>query len=176
MRNGLRIIALRVLGDPDAADEAVQETLARAVTALAEGRLDDPEKLPAYVAGIARHVCSHLVRDRKQTISLDGDADGTLGAYPQLQSASNPLDALISAAESDRLRAALDELSPDDRHLMRLCFLEGRSPAEVAAALGEPAERVRKRKSRALDRLRRAFLGQSVGHGDSTRGTESEHE
>ena len=56
LRLGLRIMALRALGDPEAAEEAVQETLVRALEALREGRPRDPEKLGAFVRGIARHV------------------------------------------------------------------------------------------------------------------------
>ena len=162
LRPGLRIIALRALGDIDLADEAVQETLARAVTALAEGRLEDPAKLPAYISGILRHVCAHIVRDRKQTVPIE---DESQAAAPQLQTTFDPLEALISAAELDRLRVAFGALTPEDQQLLRMCFHEGRTPAEVASALGEPAERVRKRKSRALERLRRAFRDpDSPGH------------
>lgn len=171
LRSGLQIIALRALGDPDAAEEAVQETLARAVIALDEGRLDDPAKLGAYVAGIARHVCSHIRRDRKPTLSLEG-ADGSAAQLnePELVVHSNALETLISAAEEQRLRAAFGTLPPGDQRLLRLCFHEDRTPAEIADALGEPPERVRKRKSRALDRLRRAFLG-AAGHDDESDGT-----
>lgn len=162
LRDGLRIIALRALGDPDAAEEAVQETLVRALAALSEGRLDDAAKLPAYVAGIARHVCLHWLRDRKDTVPLDqSDSPTALGNAPQLQTHFDPLEALISAADSDRLRVAFGALPPADQQLLRLCFHENQSPGEVAAKLGEPADRVRKRKERALDRLRRAFLGDS---------------
>jgi RNA polymerase sigma factor (sigma-70 family) len=165
LRGGLRIVALRALGEADAADEAVQETIARAVAALAEGRLEDPAKLPAYVAGIARHVCAHLIRDRKPTLSLEREPSSTLGGEPQLRTSIDPLDALISATETERLEVALRALSPDDRRLIQLCFHEGRTSAEVATALGEPADTIRKRKSRALERLRHAFLGEG-GNGD----------
>jgi RNA polymerase sigma factor (sigma-70 family) len=175
LRDGLRIIALRALGDPDAADEAVQETISRAVIALADGRLADPAKFAAYVAGIARNVCSHIRRDRKNTVSLDGaDATGMPVADPALETRSDPLEALISAAETERLRVAFSALSPEDQRLLRLCFHEDRTPAEVAAALAEPADRVRKRKSRALERLRRAFLGNAQGHDDESGGTEQQ--
>lgn len=172
LRPGLRIIALRALGDLDLADEAVQESIARAVAALAEGRLDDPAKLPAYVAGIARHVCAHIVRDRKQTVAADDELAQI--RHPQLQTTSDPLEALITAAEVDRLRTAFGALTPEDQQLLRLCFHEDRTPNEVASAMGQPAERVRKRKSRALERLRRAFLGtDSDGHGEQARGTDT---
>lgn len=169
LRPGLRIIALRALGDVDLADEAVSETIARAVAALAEGRLDDPAKLPAYVAGIARHVCAHVLRDRKQTVAADDELAQL--RHPQLQTTSDPLEALISAAEVDRLRTAFRALAREDQQLLRLCFHDDRTPAEVAAATGEPAERIRKRKSRALERLRRAFLGEQRSHDDASTGT-----
>lgn len=180
MRSGLRIIALRALRDADLAEEAVQETLSRAVVALEEGRLDDPTRLGAYVAGIAHHVCLHMLRDRKDTVALEDQAGEPRG-FPQLQTVHDPLEALISEGERERLRAAFDQLSQADQQLLRLCFHEDRSPTEIAAALSEPPERVRKRKSRALERLRQAFLGVAEsgtvpphpGHGDAARGTDS---
>jgi RNA polymerase sigma factor (sigma-70 family) len=165
LRGGLRILCLRALGDADAAEEAVQETIARAVDALRAERLADQTKLAAYVASIARHVCSHVQRDEKRTVSLDAPA-----AIPSLATAHDPLDALIAETERNRLRTAFEALPTKDQRLLRLCYYEDRSPSEVAAMLGEPAERVRKRKSRALDRLRQAFLG----HAGEDKGTESQ--
>ncbi len=165
LRGGLRILCLRVLGNADAAEEAVQETLARAVDALRDSRLADQTKLAAYVTGIARHVCSHVQRDEKRTVSLDAPA-----AVPGLATAHDPLDALIAEAERTRLTTAFGALPAKDQRLLRLCYYEDRSPSEVADLLGEPPERVRKRKSRALDRLRQAFLG----HAGEGSGTESQ--
>jgi RNA polymerase sigma factor (sigma-70 family) len=167
LRGGLRILCLRALGDAEAAEEAVQETLARAVEALRGGRLADRAKLAAYVAGIARHVCSHTRRDEKRTVSLDALPNGS-GPVVVV----DPLDSLITAADADRLRAVFTSLSDADRRLLRLCYYEDRTPAEAAAVLGEPPERVRKRKERALERLRRAFL--DVGHDHNTTATEDQ--
>jgi RNA polymerase sigma factor (sigma-70 family) len=169
LRSGLRIIALRALGDADAADDAVQEALSRAIEALAAGRLEDPSRLAAYVAGIVRHVCAHVLRDRKDTLAIDDDAARV--QYPELQTHFDPLEALIGAAESERLTKAFGALAPDEQRLLRLCFHEGRTPGDIASELGEPAERVRKRKSRALERLRRAFLGDASGHDEVSGGT-----
>ncbi len=44
LRAGLVMMALRALRETEAAEEAAQETLARAVQALREGRLEDREK------------------------------------------------------------------------------------------------------------------------------------
>ena len=91
LRSGLRLIALRSLSEADAAEEVVQETLARGLDALDNGRLDDPEKLGAYFRGICHHVIVDTIRARQRTTSLDavperpdgnpnGDALHTLGA------------------------------------------------------------------------------------------------
>lgn len=158
LRLGLQIMALRALGDPEAAEEAVQETLVRALEALRDGRPRDPEKLGAFVRGIARHVIADIHHARKRSAPLD--------AVPETQrrtSSDDPLGSLITAEERDQVRRALAQLAPGDRDILHLSFFEGLSPAEIAERLGEPALRIRKRKSRALRRLREAF-SRGTGH------------
>lgn len=156
LEKGLRILALQSLGDPEAAAEVVQETLARTLAALRAGQLRDSPKLTAFVHGIARHVIADVYRARKRTTYLDPDTQ------PHPSGAAGPLDTLVSAEERQRLRFALNGLSGSDREVLRLSFDKALSSAEIARRLGEPAARIRKRKSRALDRLRRAFF--SEGH------------
>ena len=78
---------------------------------------------------------------------------------------SDPLSLIISKQQREQLRVALADLSATDQEILHLSFFEGLSPAEIADHLNEPAERIRKRKSRALLRLRSAFLGKTeTGH------------
>ena len=164
LRFGLHLLAVRALGTADAAEEAVQETFARAVVALARGQLADPAKLAAFVAGIARHVVVDMVRARRRLVSLDA-----------LPSAAHPshdpdaLGALVTAGEQARVRAALAQLTVSDRDLLRLCYVEGLAPGEIAERTGEPPERIRKRKSRAVERLREAFHGAGAARHDEAR-------
>ncbi len=152
LRSGLTILALRRLGDPDAAEEVVQETLARALEALRNGRPREPGKLGAFVAGIARHVVADVYRKRGRTVSLD-----TLPESAHPRATADPLNGLVSASERERLRASLERLSAGDQEILRLSFFDGFTSAEIAARLREPADRIRKRKSRALKRLRVVF-------------------
>ena len=154
LRPGLQLMAVRSLGTADAAEEAVQETLARAVTALARDQLADPAKLPAFVAGIARHVIVDMQRARYRSVSLESLP---VAAHPSYH--PDALKALVSAEERARVRAALVSLSESDRNLLGLCYVDGLAPTEIAERTGEPADRIRKRKSRAMDRLREAFHG-----------------
>jgi RNA polymerase sigma-70 factor, ECF subfamily len=166
-RPGLELLALRALGSLDAAREAVQETLSRAIVALQNGQPSDLSKLSAFVAGIARHVSVDMVRAQRRVVSLDA-----LSADQQRSGEADALSALVSAADRVRVRDALSQLTPGDRELLQLCYYEGMAPGEIAVRLGEPAERVRKRKSRALERLRAVFHG-TVSHETSSGTTEN---
>lgn len=163
LRDGVRIMALRALGSADAAEEVAQETLARALSALESGRLANPQSLPAYVHGIARHVIADVHRSRKRTVPLGFDG----GAAPELDG-PDALDGLISSEQMDRVREALEELSPGDREVLRLSFFEGLTPSEIAESQGVPPPTVRKRKSRALERLRQVFFLDSHARKDPT--------
>ncbi len=164
LASGVQIIALRSLGDADAAREVVQETLARAVQALAEGRVRDRAALGGFVRAIARHVIADEVQSRSRTVPLD----------PEIAMAAeepDPLETLVRAEQVAAVRSALHRLSPGDRRVIHLAFVDGLTPAAIAERLREPRARVRKRKSRALDRLREAFLALQPRHETLTRPT-----
>jgi RNA polymerase sigma factor (sigma-70 family) len=153
LRNGLRIMALQRLGDPEAAEEAAQESLARVLQALHEGRLEHPAKLGAFARSIAHHVVVDMIRTRFRHQAFGSEEEQRTAIAP------DPLSALVSGEEEGRVRLALARLTARDRNLLRLTFFEGLAPTDLALRLREPAERIRKRKQRALERLRAAFLG-----------------
>jgi len=152
LRRGLRLMALKMLGDPEEADEIAQEALARALAALREGRYDERQPLGPFVRGIARHVIADVRRERSGTVALDPEA-----ADPPASSSVDALQSLVTAEDRARVRAALGLLVRGDREILRLVYYEGLRPVDVAARLDEPVTRIRKRKSRALARLRQAM-------------------
>ena len=149
LRAGIRLMALRALGDADLADEVAQEAIVRAFHSLRSSR---PGKLGPFVAGIARHVIADIIRARPREVPLDD-----LAPDSEPRTRSDPLATLCDAAEQQRVRQALGQLSQEDRGLLQLVFFEGLSPSEIAQRLGAPPERIRQRKLRALGRLRLAF-------------------
>jgi RNA polymerase sigma factor (sigma-70 family) len=170
LRFGLRLIALRSLSDAEAAEEVVQETLTRGLEALENGQLDDPHKLGAYFRGICHHVIVDMIRARQRTTSLD-----TLPEISNGDSSADALQTLISDEQRARVVRALSELSPVSRECLRLSFYEGLKPAEVAARLGEPGPRIRKRRSRALQHLREVFFEQTENTGSHDNESSSTH-
>lgn len=145
---GLELIAFRALGDREDARDAAQETLARALDAVRQGRVPTGVPLAAFVHGIGRHVITDVLRRRMRERGTAPAAELLAAPDP------SPLDRLIDAEERERVHGALRQLSPADRDLLQRCFVHGERVVDIAGRLGEPAERVRKRKSRALERLR----------------------
>jgi RNA polymerase sigma factor (sigma-70 family) len=158
LTRGLTLIALRALGTSDDAQEAVQEILARAMEAIRIGRVPTDVPLPAFVHGIARHVLADVVRRRRK----EGQHLDT-ALTPLAASQPSPLECLIRQEERDQVNWALSRLSIEERRLLTHCFVEGESIQRIAARSGLPAERLRKRKSRALKRLRTLIAGR-FGH------------
>jgi RNA polymerase sigma-70 factor (ECF subfamily) len=154
---GLLIMAVRGLGNAEDAQDAVRETMARALEALRGNRIPVGVPIQAFVYGIARHVIAdrhrHRVRERRSA--------GDLGA---LVAPDPSLDTLVRAEERDAVTSALATLPATDRELLERCFVRGERVATIAAGLGEPADRIRKRKSRALERLRERLQRRAEGH------------
>lgn len=151
---GLEIVAVRRLGDRDDARDAAQETIARLLERVRSGKLTCESELVPVAWGIARHVIIDMLRERGR---------GAVGLTDLECNTPGPLDRLATEDDVRLVRSALSQLQPSDRSLLTRCFVDGEKIGQVAAALGEPAERLRKRKSRALQRLASA-LGMQRGH------------
>lgn len=151
------------LRDADLAEEVAQESMVRLMQALREGRLQNPAHLGAFTRAIARHVIVDLLRARQRFTAADTTAEPA--------SDEDSLGALVSAEQAARVRAALEQLSAGDREILRLSFFEGLTPQQLAERIGEPSPRVRKRKERALERLRKVFF-QGPGHRAAGRPTQ----
>jgi RNA polymerase sigma-70 factor, ECF subfamily len=138
-------VALRMLGEPAAAEDAAQDALLRAFTRLDLYREGEP--FGAWLHGIVRNRCIDLLRSRARAGA----------AYP-IESAA-PRDAEADAIrnlEAQGVRRALSRLPARDRALLVLRYWEDRPMEEVARSLGmsDGAARV------ALHRARRALAGQ----------------
>lgn len=144
------MVALRALGNPDVAEDVAQEALSRGIAAADSGRLTAEDNVGAYLHGIARHVIADIRR-----------AQGRESLVPSsLEPSPVPavaLRELITKEERARVRRALSRLSERDREILRLAFWDDLNSAEIASRLDEPPARIRKRKSRAVERLREAF-------------------
>jgi RNA polymerase sigma factor (sigma-70 family) len=131
--------AWRLLGDREAARDAVQEGWTEIVRGL--GRIADPAAFPAWAYRIVSRRCARAigrqVRERQIAAALPAEEE-----------------AVESGAESLRLRRAIGALPADQRAAIALFYLEDMSVAEVAVALAVPAGTVKTRLMHARHKLR----------------------
>ncbi|HMK63603.1 MAG TPA: sigma-70 family RNA polymerase sigma factor [Acidimicrobiales bacterium] len=136
----------RRLGRVDAED-AVNETMARAVAGLGRYR-PGPAGFDGWLFGIARHVSlDHQRRHNRRPRHAP-----TL--VPDPPTGSDPGEGLELAADHLRVRRAYEALSRSDRELLDLRVVAGLSAEQTAAVLGRRPGAVRTAQSRALARLR----------------------
>lgn len=137
--------ARRRLFDDRAAEDAVSETMTRALDGIARFTWQGAG-FDAWLFGIARNVVYELTRSRQRTSRLVHEDRASTERGPE--------DHAVAAAESDAVRVAFDRLGPDDRELLELRIHAGLSSEEVGQVLGKQAGAVRMAQTRALQRLR----------------------
>ena len=144
-------VAWSRLGDAALAEEATQEAFIRAYRRL--WLLGDGAKFAGWVNTIARHMAINLgLRHRRELNkrkrwALENPENSTA------EKSANETDPLCTP---ETLRQTLAELPAAHRECLVLFYLEGKSGAEAAAALGisEAALRVRLHRARAAMRER----------------------
>ena len=94
-----------------------------------------------------------LLRERGLDLGLP-DQSAMMLVNRLIASGTSPSRNAIRDETRDRVRAALDELTPRDREVLVLRFLEQLSTAETAAALGIGEGAVKSRLMRAVARVR----------------------
>jgi RNA polymerase sigma factor (sigma-70 family) len=129
-----------LLRDREAAEDALQETYARAYVHLSRNR----EVTRAWLYRVARNLAVDELRRRTRIDRSSGTLDSSL---------QEPVARVIDQT----VHRALDELSPDDREILYLADVDNFSAAEIGAMLGIRAGAVRTRLCRAHQRFRAVY-------------------
>lgn len=138
-----RYLRERGLSHADAEDLA-QETILATYRQL-DGI--EPGSLRAWVRTVARNKHVDLVRRQARFV--------TVAAVPESSDPDDgPLAAALASADQDALHRLLLRLSPGDRRLIELKYIDDCSVEEVAATLGRPVNTVKVGLFRARKRLR----------------------
>jgi RNA polymerase sigma-70 factor (ECF subfamily) len=143
-------LAQAMLGDPEAAEEVVQDVFERA---WRESRSYRAERgsVRTWLLAIARNASIDRYRrgaKRSTERPLEDDIDR----------ADPDAEALLErAVVSERVRAALATLPPDQRTVIALSFYGGFAQSEIASRLGIPLGTVKGRARLAMAKLREAL-------------------
>ncbi|HEX4998585.1 MAG TPA: RNA polymerase sigma factor [Terriglobia bacterium] len=147
------LMALRLLGARDDAQDAAQEVFLRAFKYL--HRLDLGKPVEPWLLRMTVNVCRDIGRrkSRQRETSLDGVAPESLAA----DSSGDPHAGLTGEQERQMLWRALDSLPEKERRAIILRDVEGLSTSEVAAILGSTETTVRSQISRGRLRVKEAI-------------------
>jgi RNA polymerase sigma-70 factor (ECF subfamily) len=138
--------ALRMVGDADAAADLVQRSLVKGYRRLSTCR--DPDRVGAWLFRILANQCRDHVRSPRQR-------DISLQVLPDLPSkASDPGEDLARSELRERLREALDRLTPEQREAFVLKHVQGLSYEEIAAVMSTSVASLKMRVHRARESLR----------------------
>jgi RNA polymerase sigma-70 factor, ECF subfamily len=153
-----------VRSESDAAD-LTQDVFVRAYRALP--RLQSPEAFTSWLYRIAINLSRNHLRDsaRARTESLefsDGDEEGG-GQREIADTSADPAAKAQTRDVQDRVRRAIETLSPDHRVVITFHHLDEMPVEEIARILNISVGTVKSRLSRARENLRRKLAGYVEG-------------
>ena len=143
-------VCLRMLGTPEDAEEALQDTFIR----LAD-RADmyDPSRgsVKTFVLTIAHHLCLERLRTRRARPQRQQEREDDQAFDMPAPAVRDPLDEAL-------VQSALAGLPDADRALLEAMFFGGYTHAEITTRTGLPLGTVKSRLRRALLKLRERML------------------
>jgi RNA polymerase sigma-70 factor (ECF subfamily) len=154
-------MALRIAGNPEAAQDAVQEAFLR-VWRRADSFDPGRGRARPWFLRLVRNVAIDQLRARsvRGRAELDQAHDPTTDVPHE-----RPDDVAAREERAARVRSALAGLPPEQRRAVEIAYFEGLSHSEIAEREGMPLGTVKTRIRDGVLRLR-AFIVRSEGHGD----------
>ncbi len=147
-------LCYRMLGEPEFAEDAAQETFLRAYQHL--HRYDQKRPFATWLLSIAAHYCIDRLRRRKfTTVSVDADDNEEGGFELPDVDAPNPEMEAVRGEQRERLQTLLKRLDSVDRAAIILRYWNDCSEVEIAESLHLTVSAVKSR----LHRARRELAG-----------------
>jgi len=146
-------LALRMLQDPEEAAESTQEVFLSAFKSIRRFRQE--ARFSTWIYRIAMNQCISRLRRRPTGThySLDDSrADASIGS--RLPAGESHEGAFLREETRNRVRLALEHLSPEQRAVVELKFFQDLTFEEIAAAIQVPLSTVKSRLYAALEILK----------------------
>ena len=146
-------LCYRMLGEPESAEDAAQETFLRAFQHI--HRYDRKRPFATWLLSIAAHYCIDRLRRRKFSMaSIDQDEEEGGFELPDAD-APNPESEVLHNEQREQMQGLLKRLDSVDRAAIVLRYWNDCSEAEIAETLNLTVSAVKSR----LHRARRELAG-----------------
>jgi RNA polymerase sigma-70 factor, ECF subfamily len=152
---GLYRYAVRLLGDADTAEECVAESFSRFLAALKNGQ-GPTQFLKSYLYRISHNwITDYYRKNPLEAVQLEAED------IPE-QEYTDPHEDIDREDEIGQIRAALSLLTPEQRQVLVLRFLEGWSLELVAREMKRPVGAIKSLQHRALNSMKRQLLEEEL--------------
>jgi RNA polymerase sigma-70 factor (ECF subfamily) len=152
-------LAMKMLGDPADAQDALQEVF---VQIWSRASTYDPEKSSVFSWAVlltrSRAIDRLRARDRRLRVVVGSTADeNKVAEATDASTVESAADTANKKDEAAHVRSLLNNLPEDQRQAIELAFFGHRTHHEIAAQLGQPLGTVKARIRRGLLKLREQF-------------------
>jgi RNA polymerase sigma-70 factor (ECF subfamily) len=148
--DALYAYAYKHVGTAQAAEDLVAETFSKFLTALERGG-GPTEHLRAYLYRITHNLITDLYR-REPPPAVELEEERLVEDSP------GPPGILTEQQESERVRQALRLLTPEQRQVLTLKYLEGWNTAEIAQSMDKSLGAIKALQHRGVASLQRILL------------------
>ena len=151
-------VSLRVLADRGLAEDVVQEVFLQlwrrpASYDAARGRF------VSWLMSVTRNRAIDEQRRRSRRMRLEDPDEGASEQIRAEGRTSDPQLEAVLAEERLAVRAAMDELPPEQRRMLQLAYFGGLTQTEIARYTGEPLGTVKTRVRLGMQKLRLSLSG-----------------
>jgi RNA polymerase sigma-70 factor (ECF subfamily) len=152
----LYALLLRILANPDDAQEVLQETFVKAWT---NAKMFDAVRGSdvAWLISIARSRGIDRLRSRRIRGDREDEAGRELSSSFGFVEKRTGADDAIQSEERSAVRDALAQLPEPQRVALALAYFEGLSQSEIAEKLGEPLGTIKTRMQLGMKKLRESL-------------------
>ena len=154
-RDSIFFMVLKMVHNRDDAEDLTLEAFGKAFNNI--GNYSADFAFSTWLFKIATNNCIDFIRKKRlQTTSLDQTSiteDGESSPIAVKDHSSNPEESMVKEQRAQKIRAAIEELSPKYRSLIELRYLDELSYEEIAEKLDIPLGTVKAQLFRAKDML-----------------------
>ena len=148
--------ALRIAHTPEAAQDAVSDSILALTKKIDLLRTLPCNKLTSYLVITVRHQAINILnRKKREDVTYDGD-------LPETPDSARADDRLLQRAGVERIKRAICALPPREKEIMLMRYFREMSDQEIAEELGVKPGTVRVHLTRARDHLAQLLQGKEA--------------